>query len=112
MRKHVMELHVQDGRPFQCPVPSCGVKFARLRYLRRHQNLSHRTPPTCTSPTADDHAWNNSAGTAVGEVHVDSAALQNAEPRGNERPYTALETLSLFAVAAARKNDLVGDAPE
>ena len=42
MRKHVMELHVQDGRPFKCTVPSCGVKFARLRYLRRHQNLSHR----------------------------------------------------------------------
>lgn len=42
MRKHVLELHEQPGRPFQCMVPSCGVKFARKRYLRRHENLSHR----------------------------------------------------------------------
>ena len=138
MRKHVMELHVQDGRPFQCPVPSCGVKFARLRYLRRHQNLSHRTPPTCTSPTAVDHAWNNPAGRVVGDLHVDGAALpadstnnavvtrtqqqeghrqgeqqlQQQMSHGNDRSYSALETLSLFAVAAARKKDLVGDAPE
>lgn len=42
MRKHVLELHEQSGRPFQCMVPSCGVKFARRRYLRRHENLSHK----------------------------------------------------------------------
>lgn len=42
MRKHVLELHEQSGRPFQCMVPSCGVKFARKRYLRRHENLSHK----------------------------------------------------------------------
>lgn len=42
MRKHVLELHEQSGRPFQCMVPSCGVKFARKRYLRRHENLTHK----------------------------------------------------------------------
>lgn len=42
MRKHVVELHEQTGRPFQCLVPACGVKFARKRYLRRHENLSHK----------------------------------------------------------------------
>lgn len=42
MRKHVSELHEQPGRPYQCMVPSCGVKFARKRYLRRHENLSHK----------------------------------------------------------------------
>lgn len=42
MRKHVLELHEQPGRPFQCMFPSCGVKFARKRYLRRHENLSHK----------------------------------------------------------------------
>lgn len=45
MRKHVLELHEQSGRPFQCIIPSCGVKFARKRYLRRHENLSHRGHP-------------------------------------------------------------------
>lgn len=45
MRKHVLELHQQSGRPFQCIVPSCGVKFARKRYLRRHENLSHKGHP-------------------------------------------------------------------
>lgn len=45
MRKHVLELHQQAGRPFQCIVPSCGVKFARKRYLRRHENLSHKGHP-------------------------------------------------------------------
>lgn len=45
MRKHVQELHQQEGRPFQCIVPSCGVKFARRRYLRRHENLSHKEHP-------------------------------------------------------------------
>lgn len=45
MRKHVLELHEQSGRPFQCVIPSCGVKFARKRYLRRHENLSHRGHP-------------------------------------------------------------------
>lgn len=45
MRKHVMELHEQTGRPFQCMVPTCGVKFARKRYLRRHENLSHKGDP-------------------------------------------------------------------
>lgn len=45
MRKHVLELHEQSGRPFQCMVPSCGVKFARKRYLRRHENLSHKRMP-------------------------------------------------------------------
>lgn len=45
MRKHVLELHQQSGRPFQCVVPSCGVKFARKRYLRRHENLSHKGHP-------------------------------------------------------------------
>lgn len=45
MRKHVLELHEQSGRPFQCMIPSCGVKFARKRYLRRHENLSHKGHP-------------------------------------------------------------------
>lgn len=49
MRKHVLELHEQSGRPFQCMVPSCGVKFARKRYLRRHENLSHKGNPLVAS---------------------------------------------------------------
>lgn len=48
MRKHVLELHQQSGRPFQCSVPNCGVKFARKRYLRRHENLSHKANGSST----------------------------------------------------------------
>lgn len=43
MSKHVAELHEGDilERPFVCSAQGCGVRFARLRYLRRHQNLTH-----------------------------------------------------------------------
>lgn len=41
MLKHVAELHQEAGRPYQCKIPSCGVRFARKRYLRRHENIQH-----------------------------------------------------------------------
>jgi hypothetical protein len=43
MKKHVDELHTSssEARPYICQVPGCAVKFARMRYLRRHQNLNH-----------------------------------------------------------------------
>lgn len=45
MVKHVAELHSSSTaqRPFVCEAEGCGVKFARMRYLRRHQNLNHKT---------------------------------------------------------------------
>lgn len=49
MRKHVLELHEQTGRPYQCKIPTCGVKFARKRYLKRHENLSHKGNPLLAS---------------------------------------------------------------
>lgn len=44
MVKHVAELHSTSStlRPYVCEVEGCGVKFARMRYLRRHQNLTHK----------------------------------------------------------------------
>lgn len=72
MRKHVLELHQQAGRPFQCIIPSCGVKFARKRYLRRHENLSHKahpllmnrrspSPPPQTPPPSVSHSFATTA---------------------------------------------------
>ncbi|PXF44686.1 hypothetical protein BWQ96_05543 [Gracilariopsis chorda] len=55
MRKHVMELHEQTGRPYQCMVPSCGVKFARKRYLRRHENLSHKGGAALANRSSVEH---------------------------------------------------------
>lgn len=45
MVKHVAELHSSSTaqRPFVCEAEGCGVKFARMRYLRRHQNLNHKS---------------------------------------------------------------------
>lgn len=110
-----MELHVQGGRPFQCSVASCGVKFARLRYLRRHQNLTHRVadersrecpsnvvegayesqtvPKPCTTTERDTDQREELAQGGIGKT----------EPKGEDErsaDYTALRTLSLYASTA------------
>lgn len=56
MRKHVNELHRTPGRPFRCEEPGCGVNFARLRYLRRHQNTAHRGKDDLCAEKCDERA--------------------------------------------------------
>lgn len=104
MRKHVMELHEQTGRPFQCNVESCGVKFARKRYLRRHQNLSHKG-----MTIQDDYGTPSSPATPGRHGGPSSIMMEPltplppsvGAPQHEQKPdYTALHTLSLFASTA------------
>lgn len=121
MRKHVLELHEQSGRPFQCIIPSCGVKFARKRYLRRHENLSHRGHPLLaerdasiplegSSPFMHDDGRENEDGNFSND-DIDANILHNSEPpnsrlntqgenrtpfsRDNEHPRMVLSSLAM-----------------
>lgn len=91
MRKHVLELHQQAGRPFQCIVPSCGVKFARKRYLRRHENLSHKGHPLLanrdrsSSPQLAQGVHGSEGATGRGAVGVQELLyFGNEETEGQE----------------------------
>lgn len=124
MRKHVNELHQTPGRPFQCPEPDCGVNFARLRYLRRHQNTAHRG-----KRAAQEAAQTMAQGTALGSLagaaaqvsaavtagaqplprHGDAASESSSEAAsaatyysaGDSR-YSALHALSAYAESVSR----------
>lgn len=121
MRKHVLELHEQSGRPFQCMIPSCGVKFARKRYLRRHENLSHRGHPLLAKRDAsfpvdssslfihgdggendDGNYSNDDADANMPHDSLPTAPSLNLQvgndpsfPKGNEPPRMVLSSLAL-----------------
>lgn len=91
MRKHVLELHEQSGRPFQCTIPSCGVKFARRRYLRRHENLSHKgqTIPQSEpylSPLTPPPMSGNAGGHSPGLFSLGSTMPEDSMPGKGRNP--------------------------
>lgn len=118
MRKHVNELHRTPGRPFRCEEPGCGVNFARLRYLRRHQNTAHQgeglgealmvarrssaeVAAMASTPTSAGSGASSSAVSAASAASA-RAATSNAVYRPPTGAYSALHALSACPESALR----------
>jgi uncharacterized C2H2 Zn-finger protein len=113
MVKHVAELHSSSSalRPFICDAPGCGVKFARMRYLRRHQNLTHKDMEVDSGPAGGVVDREDSAAVSP-TTPMSAAAPQSSEPvvllpeprsmqKVAERPQGHVNNLSLFAAVAS-----------